>query len=668
MLEKIALQKKLISEKDCQAALDACKASEHIDEALKEYFISHGLISSKAMEQLLSAMETVKTIKKNIKFGAIALEMGLISNEALEEALEHQKKAAAQNQVPRLIGRILYEEGKLTKEQIQLILDEQNKRSGKIETGQKKDPAHPMPSEAIIKVPGSEEGKKTEDKSEVLPDGMILDIEEEKMAAFLRKTDHFNSTLSPDDIYSMLLSKGVQYGIESLKSIEGFIKSSGFKKNRFKIASGAPKVVGKDARIEYYFDTDHLKAGQIDEEGKMDFKNRGEIPKVEEKALLAEKFPAIEAKSGIDIYGNELFIEPAKDLQLPIGAGVILSEDGLKAFAEKSGHPRLSWSGTLSVIDTFVVKGDVGYETGHLQYNGNIEVQGCLNSGFRINGFDIRINEVRGGQIHAQGDVTVTAGLSGSVVYSRGHVSAKYIHNSKISCLGNVYVEKEIVDSQIETSGACRIAAGDIINSTTSAKLGVYVKNIGTDKTAPNKIFVGCDFFLSNEFKTIESTIAGLTGKRQSLERKKEKLRQDNRDLYQATTRMANELDMMDRSEDESHYRKLDQELNTRFDMIEKNEAEISRINSTFEDIKAQIEDLTQEKINFTDFAKANPGKPVVVAEGKVYSGTVIQSEHAQKEIEETISRVELKEIQLQINDAPANIYEIQVNDNFKRR
>ncbi|OGR11352.1 MAG: hypothetical protein A2097_03495 [Desulfobacula sp. GWF2_41_7] len=668
MLEKIALQKKLISEKDCRDAVDACRSSENFEEALKDYFITHDLISLKTLEQLIQTIDAVKIIKKNIKFGTIAMEMGLISKETLEAALDHQKKAAAENRPPKLIGRILYDSGKLTKEQLQQVIQEQNKRNLKLEMIRKEDLLQSQERHIPEKEAEPEEKAKGKDIAETVPGGMVLEVENNGMSAFLRKTEDFDHTLTADDIYSLLLSRDIRYGIEGAEAVEGFIKSSGFKKKRFKIAAGTPKIAGNDARIEYYFDTDHLKAGQVDEEGKIDFKNRGEIPRVEAKTLLAEKFPFTESKNGKDIYGNELLATPSKDISLKIKTGVILSEDGMKVSAEQSGHPKLSWSGSIGVIDMIVVKGDVGYETGHLQYSGNIEVQGGLKSGFRINGFDIKINEADGGEIHAQGDVTITGGVNDAVIYSRGHVSAKYIHNSKINCLGNVYVEKEIVDSQIESSGSCRIMTGDIVNSAISFNQGIFVKNIGTERTTPNKIVVGCDLFIVRELKKIESRVAELAEKRQALEKTKEKLLQDNRELLKSTTRMANELEMMDSKQKEPLFFKLENELNDCFNLIEKNEIKIIEIDRSCDDCKDQTEDLNQEKINFTDWVKANPGNPVVVADGRVCAGTIIHGAHAQKELMEIISRVEIREIRLQINNTFSDIYEIQINENLRRR
>ena len=689
MLEKIALQKKLISKADYLKAIDACRSSENFENALKDYFITHDLIPPGTLEQLIRTISAIKIIKKNIRFGSIAVEMGLITRQTLEDALEKQKKVVVQKKKPKLIGEVLIESGWLTKEQIRLIVQEQNKSNLIIEPAP---PSEPVIQEALP-------AKKIEkpDSSEKVRFGMILDIEDNGLSAFLRKTQTFNDAVTAEDIITVLLDKHLQYGIESNQAIEGFINSSGFRKNRFKIASGSPRITGKDARVEYYFDTDHLKAGKIDEEGDIDFKDRGEIPTIEAGTLMAQKFPCKESRTGRDIFGNELPSEPARDILLKTQTGAELSEDGMRVSALISGHPQLSWSGNINVIDTFLVKGDAGYQTGHIDYKGKIEVQGGLKNGFKITGVDITIGEIDGGTIHAQGNVTVNKGVNNATIYARGHVQARYIHSSTITCLGNVIVEKEIVDSHIESSGACQITGGNLVNNTMAFNQGVNAKNIGTEKTSPNTIVIGQDLFIAAELKAIEENIVELEKNRLALEKKKDSLVSKNSDSHQLATQTANELDsilearqatekmlaLLEKQPEKTEavhqlisevkskemlFTRLDKELNERFDSIEKIETKIKEIDTAFADLEDQIDDLNQEKLNFTDWHASNAGKPIITVSGRVFAGTSVKSPHIQKETKETVSNVRIEEAAIQINDSNSIIYEIQINDTLRRR
>ncbi len=707
MLEKLALQKKMISKDDCLKAMKACKSSPNYEMALKSYFIENNLIPEKTILQLINTFDSIKIMKTTMKFGTVAVKMGFISQNILKAALAIQKKTVAANQKPKLIGQILVESGKLTKDQIALIVQKQKKLgliADKVASPQQPNnikqtkPAPPSKNTESVK-PVVEKKVTIEfsDESETIEGGMALDIEDGGMTAYLRKTDTFDSNLTIDDIYSILLTKSIQYGLASDDAINGFINSSGFRTNRFKVASGTERVFGKDARIEYFFDTDHLKAGGMDDDGNIDFKDRGKIPKTETNTLLAEKFPLKKATMGRDIFGNELAITPVKDIFLKATTGVLISEDGQHAYSEISGHPKLSWSGNLSVVDTFIAKADVGYETGHLVYDGNIEVKGCLKSGFCVTGDDIKIKEIDGGEIHAEGDVVILEGVNGAKIFSRGNVTANFIHDSQISCLGDVFIAREIVDSTIQASGSCQVKTGKIINSQIASNQGVIAKDIGTDKTHSNTIIVGQDLFIKKELIHIEKQIIDTEKQKIKSEKRRQSLKIENQGFQQSTARIANELDkVLDEKQTienemaelenqadakkqylslkttlkqtQAFFSRLDKQLNDLFNNIGKNDQIIETIEETFDSFDDRLEDLKYERENYIDWQDTNPGQSIVIASGQVCSGSIIQGQHAQKEIKETERNVQIKECKLSGNVGNTDLYEIQIHDNVKKR
>ncbi|MCF6248440.1 MAG: FapA family protein [Desulfobacula sp.] len=691
MLEKIALQKGLISKENFQKAIDACKNIPNYENALKDYFISNNLISAKKLELLVDTLSAIKIIKKNMKFGEVALKLGFVDNQVLQEALLKQKKNAAKQKQPKLIGQILFETGKLNKEQITSIVNEQKRSNLKLKTIKNEIGPESTPEKSTPKQPGMKEEKKFQ-SSEIIQGGMVLEIDENAFAAYLRKTEKFNDTVTVEDIFAILTGRMIQYGIVVDQMIEGFINSSGFRTNRFKVASGDKKVQGRDARIEYLFDTDYLKAGGMDEKGNIDFKDRGEIPKIDEGTLLAEKIPIKKSINGRNIFGQEIEAVPVNDIQLKTQTGAYLSEDGTRIYAEISGFPKLAWSGNINVLDLFIVNGDVSYETGHVSYEGNIDVKGCLKSGFQIKGNTITILEIDGGKITADGDVTIINGVNDATIYSRGHVSAKFIHNSTISCLGNLIVEKEIVDSKIDASGACKIDKGEVINSQISANKGVMVKNIGTERTHPNTITVGQNIYLENELLRIDEKIIDIQSSTKKEENKKARLELEDIRYHKTASKTANELD---KARDEGHllkqqikalteqpdelrsfkrqlqqntalFNRLDKELNDCFDIIESNGTAIQDIKDQLLEFGELLDDLDYEKNNFTEWGKANDGNPLVVVDGKACSETIVKGIHSQKELKETISRAKIKEVSLKNNDTEYGIYEIQIHDNFK--
>jgi len=477
-------------------------------------------------------------------------------------------------------------------------------------------------------------------------------------------------------------------GVVADEMINGFIKSSGFKTQSFRIARGIRPIQGQDAKLEFFFNTDYLKAGGLDAEGNIDFKERGEIPHVEEGTVLAEKTPMIASRQGQNIYGDELDTPPGEDISLRFGKGAKLSEDGLKVLAEVRGYPKYSLSGVIFVHNEYIAGGDVDYETGHIEYNGNVNIKGCIKSGFKVRGNDIKTIELDGGIVEADGDVIVAGGINEGKIYARGNVFAKFIHNSEIFCMGNIQVAKEIVDSNIESGGSCAIE-GKLISSKIVAKMGVSARNIGTEKTAPNRIKVGQDAFTEKELGKNKTKIQGLKDNIEKFQIKKNKLKEQDMELQKQITKLAHIQDRSQLEQREIDAKMADPEnkiapeelraqlaqLNNNAQNAEKNldlcfekseaiEEAIEKVGREIAFWGEQIEDLTQEKINFIQWAKENPGNAVVSCEGAIQTETTIFGKHSDMTVDKVIRHAKIKEVLFSAAGSESRqMYEMQIQN-----
>ena len=78
-------------------------------------------------------VEKVKTLKKSIpRFGKIAVDMGFVTVKQLDEVLDEQVDDDLSNKPHRLIGSILFVNGWMTKEQIDIVLNELFRKKEKI--------------------------------------------------------------------------------------------------------------------------------------------------------------------------------------------------------------------------------------------------------------------------------------------------------------------------------------------------------------------------------------------------------------------------------------------------------------------------------------------------------------------------------------------------------
>ncbi|MCF8045546.1 MAG: FapA family protein [Desulfarculaceae bacterium] len=695
-LGKMALKKGLVTQKELDEAALACKDAEDPETALQDYFVSEKIISSENIKRLVMATKAFELRQKDVKFGAIAVNKGYISRNVLDLVLEEQKQQFRQKKEPRLIGDMLVDAGIISKKQRDVILKKQNRMITEIKKARK-----PEKQASDSEAGALEEGQKNtnNDKKSLTTepvafrDGMELMVSEDGMEAYVTKTDEFDDTITVDDIKDALEEYFITHGVVGDDLIKGFIQSRGFKQKGFLAAKGKAPVQGRDAVIEYFFDTDHLKAGNIDEEGNIDFKDRGEIPQVNQETVLAEKTPLKEAVNGMNIYGEEISVRQAVDVKFKYDKGAKLSEDGLKILSAVKGFPRLSWSGAVSVDEEYTVRSDVDYETGHIDYKGHINIKGCIKSGFRVTGHDIRAEEIEGGIVHAEGNLTISGGVNEARIYARGNVQANFVHKSNITCLGTVNVAKEIVDSKIKNSGSCVIKQGKIISSQISSKMGVTAGNIGTDMSGPSTIKTGRDVFIENETENIKNkigrineSIKELKTKKSDLEAEYKKLQQEatnlahfqdraqleQRDTISQITSMSNDLTKLERLKDlKAYLQKLKSEekatetkLTGCFDRIDELEAEIEKIDGTMTKRTEQKQTLAEERKNLAEWSRANPGNTTITVLQVIQPETRVCGKHSEKRVDEKAGYVTIKELGYTDSSQAEPTYEMKIVPN----
>ncbi len=700
VIGQLAVKHSLIKKDELEKAVAACMEHKNSEKALEQYLVTKELISETDMNRLKKAAKAIAMRRQDIRFGVIAINLGLINKSLVEMALDEQKKEISLNKKARRIGDILVEAGIISAKQRNMILKEQHKLRKKKEKIQKqaikiiKEKAQNKQTTEKNKNHGS--AVKKSDKSEIksntpqnndydintdfartkdFPIGIKLIIPEDGLAAYIVKTEEFNFNTKIKDITEILEQENICFGVVDYTLIRGFIKSNAFKEKPFRIAAGIEPKPGKDGSIKYYFDTNRLKPGQIDKDGKIDFKDRGEIPYVEKGALLAEKIPMIKGKDGKNIFGKTIPVRPVTDARLKYDKGAHFIDNATKMIASINGQPQLSWAGVVSVLDEFVTRQDVNYETGHINYQGNIRIRGCVQNGFKVKGNSIWANEIDGGIIHADGDVKINGIISKARIYSRGNIWAKFIHKSKIICMGDIHITKEIVESKIENSGACIIKRGKIINSKITSKMGVYVKDIGTEISMPSNITTGLDIFILKETENLEQKIYDQKINLRRSEKKKNKLEENNRKNQDKITMLAqiqdkarletkniaSKISSLDKKKEKQKIEELkdrlkklkknaseaEKQLNKYFEKTDVQDKKIARLKVSIALQEDKLKEFITEKKNLITWSEELPGIAIIKASGTIMAGTIVAGKHSQKIIKNSIKNVTIKELMI---------------------
>ncbi len=222
-----------------------------------------------------------------------------------------------------------------------------------------------------------------------------------------------------EEILKKLKENGIENGIdESIvdRCASGEITSG-------VVAKGTPPEPGRDGYVEYFFKTDIEEVKYENESERIDFRERFEIPQVEEGEKIAEIQPPVEGTPGRNIKGEDIPPDPVKEATVNCGEGVELVDN--KVIAQKEGRPfvKKSREPVISVEPLYAHKGDVDMKSGNIRFNGDVRVQGGVSEGMTVN-------------------------TSGSVEISNNCAGAYIIAG------GNIVFKKNCINCQVEAGGA----------------------------------------------------------------------------------------------------------------------------------------------------------------------------------------------------------------------
>ena len=341
------------------------------------------------------------------RFGELAIEKQWITQDNIERALVIRRAIFNRTKVHAPIGRVLHKMGLLTEEQIEQILAEQNNGS------------------SIQKASESPEGQELIHSSNVFD----LKITDDKLSAFLIPTGLNHKNVTIGDIHQLLDENGVSFGVVNDSLLLAYLEADPLPPDPFKIAGGIAPEPGVPPEIQYHFDTDPLRIGTLKEDGTMDWRDRGEIPQVAAGDVLVEKIGGAPGKAGTDVFGEEVPPPKIKDTKIKCNKGAQTSPDGQQIIAKISGMPKLEADGRVAVHNILPIEGDIGLETGHVEFDGHIEVRGSVNSGYQVKGKSLSTNEIQDAVFEMNEDVVSYGGIYGSTLKVDGSLKANHIHH-----------------------------------------------------------------------------------------------------------------------------------------------------------------------------------------------------------------------------------------------
>ena len=324
------------------------------------------------------------------------------------------------------------------------------------------------------------------------------------------------SRMNAKDIMGELSKRGVVYGIDQ-DAILAYLSDPCYATD-YVFAEGLQPVIGRDAKIEYFFNTKPSLKPKHNEDGSVDYRDLNTICGVKEGDLLARLTPEDRGKPGKNVCGQDIPTRTVKSKHLEFGQNIRISDDRTEIYAAVTGHVSLV-NEKVFVSDVYDVPADVDNSIGNINYDGNVHIHGNVRGGFSVvaRGDVIVDGVVEDALIQAGGQIIVKRGIHGmrrGILDAKGNVIVQFIENAKVFSGG--YVETgSIIYSEVNASEDIIVIdkKGFIAGGSVRAGGKVESMTIGSDMGAMTHIEVGMAPEKKERYTQLHKSITSLTKK-----------------------------------------------------------------------------------------------------------------------------------------------------------
>lgn len=451
-----------------------------------------------------------------------------------------------------------------------------------------------------------------------------LKVSSNGLEAYVNVSPEENEEVSKDQIISYLQTNGIVYGILE-EAIEDLVNKKTFGIPVL-VALGKEPVDGEDGQILMIQPEKHESSEQT--KGKIDLR---ELPSrtrqiVKAGQEIAEIIQPTPGTEGRNVFGRSLNPKPGKPAQLKLGKNVKLSEDGSKVIATVDGILVARTDGSIDVNEVLVIKGDVDYATGNIDFPGEVQISGDIKPGFSVKAKgNITVNGVieAATVISFEGSVSALGikGREKGIVKAKEDVTARFLENAIIEAGKSVVVNGPITNSQIRaglevkaTGNKGIIAGGSIV-----AGFIVEAEEIGSPLGIKTLIEIGFDPQARDQIKLIQG-----------------KLELDRENLSKLVNIYRTMKAMMEKNQGQlppdkmEVYRKVGQTMINLRNTIEVNEKQLQELQSQIKEKFSRAKVIARKILH--------PGVEVIIFEKKFYSD---------RSIEKAVILIENQEIRL---------------------
>ncbi len=261
------------------------------------------------------------------------------------------------------------------------------------------------------------------------------------------------------------------------------------------ISKGKEPVQGKDGYYIYHVDTPAEEHGpKVLEDGSVEYVHTVKHTVVDEGCLLAEYVSPTNGEYGYTVENAMLTPKRGKDLPKLKGKGFYIEDN--KYYAACHGKVELTERG-FRVTNLLEVNGNVDINYGHIEFDGDLYVNGDVKSGMTIKvSGNVEIKgHVGNCVIEAGKNITVQNGMQGKFygkLIAGGDIYCKFFENSEAVAKGNIMV-RSVMNSQLQAEGKVTVEGKDavVLGGSLHAIQGMELTEVGNESEIETVLVAG---------------------------------------------------------------------------------------------------------------------------------------------------------------------------------
>lgn len=315
--------------------------------------------------------------------------------------------------------------------------------------------------------------------------------------------------LDAKDFIKELKSNGIKYGIQETEIEKAFLDE--IYCTDIVIAKGDPVKDGKDARIEYYFNTDPKIKPTVLEDGSVDFFRLNTINNCKKGDILARLFKEEEGALGMTVKGAVIKPKKVKKDRLRYGHNIEAEDEDTIIRSLVDGHVTYI-DGKVFVSDMLELE-NIDNSTGNIDFEGSVTISGNVQSNFTVKaGGNIVVQGiVEGAVLEAGGNIIIARGMAGmgkGSLKAGGNIIAKFFENTNVVAGGYVQTESALHSTiKAETEVIVNGKKGFISGGHVCATNQIEVKTLGSQLGTSTIVEVGATPAIKEEYTSLQKQI-----------------------------------------------------------------------------------------------------------------------------------------------------------------